>query len=71
MLGPKGGFTWKAAPAWLPSARSAGGVLLRTRTLLAIAITGSVMLLWQSVSSSAADMQRYGGKYSIRVGATN
>lgn len=57
---PKGGVSWKAAQERLPSTRSVGSVLFRTRTILTFSVAIFIILLWQSVSRSAGDMQRYG-----------
>ena len=59
MLLPKGGLNWKAAQARLPPSRAVYSFVFRVRFLLTVAIVGTILLFWRSVTSSAADMQRY------------
>ena len=56
MLLPKGGITWKSAKAKLPPWKAVVVFLTRTRLLIALAVTGLVILLWRGFSNSK--MQR-------------
>lgn len=59
MLLPKGGVTWKSAKARLPPWRAVLVVLTRTRFLVAIALTGLIILLWRGISVSTSQMAEY------------
>jgi hypothetical protein len=59
MLLPKGGVTWKSAKARLPPWRAVLVVLTRTRFLVAIALTGLIILLWRGISVSTSQMSEY------------
>ncbi|KAI9779798.1 MAG: hypothetical protein M1816_003334 [Peltula sp. TS41687] len=59
MLLPKGGVTWKSAKARLPPSRAVIHLLTRTRFLLAVVLTGLIILIWRGISSSASEMQRF------------
>ncbi|KAK4121322.1 glycosyltransferase family 62 protein [Parathielavia appendiculata] len=59
MLLPKGGVSWKAARASLPSTRAIWVLLTRTRFLLLVALAGVILLLWRGIRSTAPDMQRF------------
>ncbi|KAI9837867.1 MAG: hypothetical protein M1838_004727 [Thelocarpon superellum] len=59
MLLPKGSVTWKSAKARLPPTRAVVHFLTRTRFLVFAALAGLVVLLWQGISTSAAEMQRF------------
>jgi hypothetical protein len=59
MLLPKGGVNWKAARARLPPTRAIWRFLTQTKVLLAIAVTGIILLLWNGFSGTAGEMQRY------------
>ncbi|KAI9829194.1 MAG: hypothetical protein M1826_005789 [Phylliscum demangeonii] len=52
MILPKGGVTWKSARARLPPSRAVLYLLTRTRFLLALALTGLMVLVWRGISSS-------------------
>ncbi|KAK4179890.1 family 62 putative glycosyltransferase [Triangularia setosa] len=59
MLLPKGGVSWKAARASLPPTRAIWVLLTRTRFLLLLAVTGTIILLWRGISSSAPQMKSF------------
>ncbi|KAK5127364.1 hypothetical protein LTR85_006703 [Meristemomyces frigidus] len=59
MLLPKGGVNWKAARARLPPSRAIWNFLTRTRFLLAVAVIGIVLLVWDGLSGTAGEMQRF------------
>ncbi|KAL2001878.1 hypothetical protein VTN02DRAFT_1090 [Thermoascus thermophilus] len=59
MLLLKGGVTWKSAKARLPPWRALVVLLTRTRFLVAVAVTGLIVLLWRGIASSAAEMQNF------------
>ncbi|KAF2766409.1 hypothetical protein EJ03DRAFT_178931 [Teratosphaeria nubilosa] len=59
MLLPKGGVNWKAARARLPPYRAIWRFLTQTRALLAFAVTGIIILLWNGFSGTAGEMQRF------------
>ncbi|KAK4549773.1 hypothetical protein LTR36_005074 [Oleoguttula mirabilis] len=59
MLLPKGGVNWKAARARLPPSRAIWSFLTRTRFLLAVAVIGIVLLVWNGLSGTAGEMQRF------------
>lgn len=60
MLLPKGGVTWKSAKARLPPTRVIWRFLTQTRVILSLAIAGIVILLWNGLSGTAGEMQKYG-----------
>ncbi|KAI3527225.1 hypothetical protein CPAR01_06645 [Colletotrichum paranaense] len=59
MLLPKGGINWKSAQARLPPTRAVWSFLTRTRFLLLVALTGTILLLWRGIRSSASEMQSF------------
>ncbi|KAF2840689.1 glycosyltransferase family 62 protein [Patellaria atrata CBS 101060] len=59
MLVPKGGITWKSARARLPPSRAVYHTLARPRTLLLIAVTATIVLLWRGLSGTAEEMQKF------------
>lgn len=58
MLLPKEGVSWKAARARLPPSRAIWNFVTRTRTLLAVAVVGLILLLWNGLSGTAGEVQR-------------
>jgi len=52
MLLPKGGVNWKAA-------RAIWNFITRTRFLLLVAVAGIIVLVWNGLSGSAGEMQRF------------
>jgi flagellar basal body-associated protein FliL len=67
MLLPKGGVTWKSAKARLPQWRAVLVVLTRTRFLVAIALTGLIILLWRGISVSTSQMAEYANSRVTRA----
>ncbi|KAL2260709.1 hypothetical protein VTK26DRAFT_5208 [Humicola hyalothermophila] len=59
MLLPKDGVGWKAARARLPPTRAIRVLMTRSRFLLLCAIAGTILLLWNSIKSSASDWQNF------------
>ncbi|KAI6828214.1 putative ANP1 protein [Hortaea werneckii] len=59
MLLPKGGVNWKAARARLPPSRAIWNFITRTRFLLLVAVAGIIVLVWNGLSGSAGEMQRF------------
>ena len=59
MLLPKGGVTWKSAKARLPPWKAIIMFLTRTRFLVAVALTGLIILLWRGISVSTQQMSKY------------
>jgi hypothetical protein len=59
MLLPKGGVTWKSAQAKLPPTRVVWRFLTQTRVMLSLAIMGIVILLYNGLSGTAGEMQKY------------
>lgn len=59
MLLPKGGVTWKSAKARLPPWRALVVFLTRTRLLVAVALTGLIILLWRGITVSTREMSKY------------
>lgn len=59
MLLPKGGVTWKSAQAKLPPTRVVWRFLTQTRVMLSLAIFGIVVLLYNGLSGTAGEMQKY------------
>lgn len=59
MILPKGGVNWKAARARLPPSRAIWRFLTQTRVLLAMAVTGIILLVWNGFSGTAGEMQRF------------
>jgi len=59
MLLPKGGVTWKSAQAKLPPTRVVWRFLTQTRVMLSLAILGIVVLLYNGLSGTAGEMQKY------------
>ena len=59
MLLPKGGVTWKSAKARLPPWKAILVVLTRTRFLVAIALTGLIILLWRGIIVSTSQLSEY------------
>lgn len=59
MLLPKGGVNWKAARGRLPPTRAIWNFLTRTRFLLFVAVAGIILLIWNGLSGTAGDIQRY------------
>lgn len=60
LLSPKGGLNWKATRAQVPPYRAVVNFVTRKRFLVLVAVTGAILLLWRGVSSSAAEMKKYG-----------
>ncbi|KAK0281162.1 hypothetical protein LTR91_000244 [Friedmanniomyces endolithicus] len=50
---------WKAARARLPPSRVVWNFVTRTRFLLAVALVGVIILIWDGVSGTAGDIQRF------------
>ncbi|EXJ71783.1 uncharacterized protein A1O5_05593 [Cladophialophora psammophila CBS 110553] len=59
MLLPKGGMTWKSAKARLPPWKAIIMFLTRTRFLVAVALTGLIVLLWRGISVSTQQMSNF------------
>ncbi|KAK3681451.1 Anp1-domain-containing protein [Podospora appendiculata] len=59
MLLPKGGVSWKAARSQLPPTRAIWVFLTKTRFLLFLALTGTILLLWRGIRTSAGEMQSF------------
>ncbi|KAI7008775.1 hypothetical protein D0869_07152 [Hortaea werneckii] len=59
MLLPKGGVNWKAARARLPPSRAIWNFITRTRFLLLVAVAGIIVLVWNGLSGTAGEMQRF------------
>ncbi|KAK3075169.1 hypothetical protein LTR53_001780 [Teratosphaeriaceae sp. CCFEE 6253] len=59
MLLPKSGVNWKAARERLPPSRAIWNFVTRTRFLLAVAAIGIIILIWDGVSGTAGDIQRF------------
>jgi len=59
MLLPKGGVNWKAARARLPPSRAIWNFITRTRFLLLVAVVGIIFLVWNGLSGTAGEMQRF------------
>ncbi|KAI7472557.1 putative ANP1 protein [Hortaea werneckii] len=59
MLLPKGGVNWKAARARLPPSRAIWNFITRTRFLLLVAVVGIIVLVWNGLSGTAGEMQRF------------
>jgi hypothetical protein len=59
MLLPKGGVTWKSAKARLPPWKAILMFLTRTRFLVAVALTGLIVLLWRGITVSTREMSKY------------
>ncbi|KAK3327129.1 Anp1-domain-containing protein [Cercophora scortea] len=59
MLLPKGGVSWKAARSQLPPTRAIWVFLTKTRFLLFLALTGTILLLWRGIRTSASEMQSF------------
>lgn len=57
MLLPHNGLQWKAAGAQLPSTRVLYNSVTRSRVLLLVILTGSLLLLWRGLGSSASEMR--------------
>ncbi|CAI6338304.1 unnamed protein product [Periconia digitata] len=53
------GSSWKAARARLPPSRQLWHMLRSTKTLVAFASFALVVILWRSIGSDAAEMQRF------------
>jgi len=59
MLLPKGGVTWKSAKSKLPPWKAILMFLTRTRFLVAVALTGLIVLLWRGITVSTREMSKY------------
>lgn len=59
MLLPKGGVTWKSAKARLPPWKAVLMFLTRTRFLVAVLLTGLIVLLWRGITVSTREMSKY------------
>lgn len=59
MLLPKGGVTWKSAKARIPPWRALVAFLIRTRTVLALALVALVVLLWRGVALSTSHISKF------------
>jgi hypothetical protein len=59
MLLPKGGVTWKSAKARLPPWKAVLMMLTRTRFLVAVVLTGLIILLWRGITVSTREMSKY------------
>lgn len=69
MLLPKGGVNWKSAKSKLPPWKAILMFLTRTRFLVAVALTGLIVLLWRGITVSTREMSkyvRYPSKYYTR-----
>ncbi len=58
MLLSKDAVDWKAARARLPPSRVVWNFVTGTRFLLAVALVGVIILIWDGVSGTAGDIQR-------------
>ena len=52
-------MTWKSAQAKLPPTRVVWRFLTQTRVMLSLAIFGIVVLLYNGLSGTAGEMQKY------------
>ncbi|KAK5044909.1 hypothetical protein LTR84_010281 [Exophiala bonariae] len=59
MLLPKGGVNWKSAKSKLPPWKAILMFLTRTRFLVAVALTGLIVLLWRGITVSTREMSNY------------
>ena len=60
--------SWRAAKAQLPPSRQILTTIRSRKFLLALAAITSVILLWRSMGSAAAEMQKY-ERYSQQRGS--
>ncbi|KAK5110756.1 hypothetical protein LTR62_005633 [Meristemomyces frigidus] len=56
---PKSGVNWKAAASRLPPSRAIWNFVARTRVLLVVALIAIVILIWDGVSGTAGDIQKF------------